>query len=394
MKESFTLNFVICLLILINIVGLFVVKDAWVQESPTGWTAQISKILYGVIILIMIPSILYKCKELLYMKFMVYLCLVHIIYAIFFKNINFGETSKQFLLFLSFLFFHQNFKNNNVNYKLLSIYILTQSISIIKSIIEADIFSSAIETGYAKTGQATSLILVLLLPFVCYLWKPKQVLAYVIVSFLFVLLSMRRTSILTFLICIPFIYKYVKDSLSRKFIYLIILFFALGIYYIIDNYWFIIELRFSDIFTPDRHGNLGSGISDWYVALFHDYLNNSNLLELFFGKGLGEVGVFLNKLGYEFTHAHNDYLEVVYTYGLLGLLGYYISIIYLVVSGIRKNPRYKTLIIMSLIMVLFIGAVSEIVQSPTTLTISLFLCMAKFNRGHKHTYYENINNCR
>ena len=88
MKESFTLNFVICLLILINIVGLFVVKDAWVQESPTGWTAHISKILYGVIILIMIPSILYKCKELLYMKFMVYLCLVHIIYAIFLKNIE------------------------------------------------------------------------------------------------------------------------------------------------------------------------------------------------------------------------------------------------------------------------------------------------------------------
>ncbi len=79
----------------------------------------------------------------------------------------------------------------------------------------------------------------------------------------------------------------------------------------------------------------GSGRSDRWALIIHDYTSNTNILNLLFGNGTGSV---IDLTG---GHAHNDFLEFLYEYGIVAFILYILFDLLLIKETIRMyRKRY------------------------------------------------------
>lgn len=372
------LNIVVCILILINIIGVFVNKDNWAVdvEDVGGWQNSLSKILYALVILIMLPSIASKSIYFKSAKTFVLIILLYVFYGIAVDNpFDFGSVSKFLLLCLSFVFFEHELRQNVIDKYLIYAFIVSSLVFTSVRIFSANVLVNAIASGDFDTGQSSSLAVIYLLPLI-FLTIDKKISTYIyLFGFVLVLISLRRTAILVYLSSLPFVFTTMKKNLSKRFLLIIITIVGVVVFYFVDEYWWVIEARFLDIFVANEDGAYGSGRTAWFKSLMEIYYEHpENWVQ---GFGVGAVKRDMIKMGAAFGHAHNDYIEIVFTYGLIGIYLWY-SMFLKFFTRIRKSKLSQDEICLSymcVLIVLLIATATNEIDDPTFIAVPIFMSM-------------------
>src|SRR6266542_3713988 len=234
----------------------------------------------------------------------------------------------------------------------------------------------------------TSLIFFYEMILKCFNNKMKFILIGV-VSIL-ILFSLRRTVILGFALCLPFIYKYIRTKLKGYHIVM----FGVGLTLLIVYAWRYIGdavlYRFENLITGDSGGTkdtYGSGRSEFYMTAWNDW-RNSKTFNVLFGKGLTSVEHLLIRIE-NVQHAHNDFLEIIYTFGLLGIGIWFLFILQL--WKLKKQIKlytpeninlYYISIISYLIIALASGCILRITTTPLALSLAILLSEVQKKRSH------------
>ena len=382
-------NIILCILITINIVGCFVVKDTWIVGRATyqDWTSRISIVLYGVVLIMMIPSFFKISPNTTIVKVMVIYLILSLLYGYdSHNNIQLGFFSKKLLIFFSFIYFDIAVRDKKISKPLLYLYILSMAFFVLYNVTQANVLGRALESGEAKTGQSTSLGMVFLLPLVAYVWKPKYIGYFYILTMIACLISMRRTSIIAGLMFFPFMYKYLKQSISRRMAIYIFILFGIIAYYLINKYWDILVLRFNDMFNPSEYNETyGSGRSEWFRILYNRVTNSGNLFIWLFGYGIDAAGDTLTRIGYPFRAVHSDFLELFHDTGLVGIVIYILLLIKFTLRTYKASSIHKSIVLVSFVVIAICGSVSSFINNPMGLSIPLFLCLILHNPSYLET---------
>lgn len=302
---------------------------------------------------------------------------VYVVMNPFFSVSIFSKYIKLMLWLSAIIFFYEEILRNKINYFLFNMYVVTFIISIVKKIIESSLFTSEKLGG----GDTNSLPLLLMLPLVL-LTFDKKVKLYVIgiISFLIVL-SLRRTAIIGLLMCSPFIYKQLKINIKRYQILLFILIMSFVVFYGWDFISNEVFFRFKEMFEGRRIGSrttYGSGRSEFYLVVWINWIKGS-MLSIMFGNGLGSVSNLLKNY-FGIGHAHNDFLEIAYTFGLLGITIYtsFLFQFYRIRRKLKEIcPESINILYLAitsyLIVAIFSGIILRITALPFAMTISILL---------------------
>ena len=168
----------------------------------------------------------------------------------------------------------------------------------------------------------------------------KGIKIFILLSCALLLLSGSLTSVFIFLFGI--IYKYRPPT----YIIILIAFACIGFLapYIIDRISIVVDL--------DR-GQLTEASSVlWRFQAWSIYLADiDNVLKLLFGNGLGSSRLFLmdSSLKFRAPGTHNDYLAVLYDYGLTGLIVF----LHLIIKVVRYVPISLRVLIFALSIAMF-----------------------------------------
>jgi len=286
----------------------------------------------------------------------------------------------------SLIFFYEMMLKNGISNKLLCFYVITFIIAIAKKINEASLFESESLGG----GDTESLPLLFIIPIILKCFNNKMKFILIGVVSILILFSLRRTVILGFALCLPFIYKYIRTKLKGYHIVM----FGVGLTLLIVYAWRYIGdavlYRFENLITGDSGGTkdtYGSGRSEFYMTAWNDW-RNSKTFNVLFGKGLTSVEHLLIRIE-NVQHAHNDFLEIIYTFGLLGIGIWFLFILQL--WKLKKQIKlytpeninlYYISIISYLIIALASGCILRITTTPLALSLAILLSEVQKKCSH------------
>lgn len=375
LKKKQIVNFIFVLLIFNSIWSIFYTKDAWAGynvELQNGWQYQLSKIIYAGVILLMTPVLFNHKRYFENTKLLSCVIVLHVLLALFLgQTVELGEVSKLFLLCLSFPFFAYAL-NSKFDNTLLKILIIAIALNIVSSILQANTLLSSIRDDSFRTGQGSAVTIIYLFPIFFYVFKDKLSSYFYIIGAVLVFISLRRTAIIAYFLCLPFIFARIKKNVSLiVFISSLVIFVTL-VLYIVSNYWNVLQMRFGDMFVADVNGSYGSGRSDWFALLFDNYVKRPEYWVQ--GAGPNVVGDILHKAGYPFRVAHSDILELLLGYGLLGLSLWFYTFYKIIVVTRKRwvSSDNRKLVYMSVVSYLFISTVSGCVFNPNFIVIPIF----------------------
>lgn len=211
---------------------------------------------------------------------------------------------------------------------------------------------------------------VLLLPF-AFLIKKKSLKYFILfLGLLATLLSFKRSAMtfVTPILSIAIYYDFIKKSRNRMlkgfFIGVAILFFTFFIFMYLDSITHgyitdrLIMLEFDE----------GSGRIDIYQTVWEAF-QKKNWENQLFGAGHNAVRNKLNIKSYEIAlSAHNDFLEILYDYGIIGLGLYFLFIVRILQRTflLRKvNIEYYLAHLAVLIIFIIMSMVSHLILYPT-----------------------------
>src|SRR6266542_282426 len=351
-------NIALWLLIIVNILDLFVPR----MEEGNYFVRMPIQLIDGALIGLMWMSLLLRRNNWTPItRIILWFITLTLIYSFAYLNSNeftisdFAPYIRLLLWTTSLIFFYEMMLKNGISNKLLCFYVITFIIPIILK---------------------------------CFNNKMKFILIGV-VSIL-ILFSLRRTVILGFALCLPFIYKYISTKLM---VYHIVM-FGVGLILLIFYAWLYIGYsvlyRFENLITGDSGGTkdtYGSGRSEFYMTAWNDW-RNSKTFNVLFGKGLTSVEHLLIRIE-NVQHAHNDFLEIIYTFGLLGIGIWFLFILQL--WKLKKQIKlytpeninlYYISIISYLIIALASGCILRITTTPLALSLAILLSEVQKKRSH------------
>lgn len=192
-----------------------------------------------------------------------------------------------------------------------------------------------------------------ILPFYCMVEKNMQLrkVAYWIVGII-IIFSSKRTGLIAFALFAMLTYTDKNQSFFKRFVL-----FALSLLLIFYGYSYLVshyDLNIIDRLTHIAKDG-GSGRS-WMYARIYRAICKADIVPFFFGHGFGSI----EKLLVLYKNAHNDFLEITYSYGFfpcLAFVGYYISCLFTALK-MRKlgYPKYRVFlggILINLILSMF-----------------------------------------
>lgn len=199
-------------------------------------------------------------------------------------------------------------------------------------------YMTNISLGLNKRALIESYFIITLLPFVILL--PKRLrFTLLILSFGFIILASKRTGLITFSAAILTYILLSGEGFSGKLntfvtsIFLCIVGILAASYIFPEKFNYIIE-RFSSI-SEDG----GSGRDRAFEVIFNKFLQ-TNDWDFIIGHGHNMVAVNKINLGYS---AHNEFLEMAWDYGIVGLISYILILIYVLsmvnLKYLPKNIR-------------------------------------------------------
>ncbi len=366
---------IMALLILGNIINMVFPKGVGLV-GQVGIIEDLSKYIYGLAIVIMLPSVFsttsfYFSK----MKYMAFVIVFYIVFA-YASEVTFelSQYIKMFMICISFVFFEDVFDNSfKIDRRVIVLYIISAFLNVVYLTILQNRLGIAIDNeGETSGGQSLANVMVLLVPLFFYFFKGRVSVFLYSLGLIVVLVSLRRTAILAYLLCLPFIVQYMQKGRTLKGTAILLLIgVSIIVFYIYTHYWYIIQDRFMDMLVANDEGNYGSGRTGWWRALIVNYL--SAPLHYLQGFGLGRVAIDMELAGAPYGHAHSGYLEIIYTFGLLGFYLWFGTF-----RNILKIPRADSiencapLIRMSVYSYLFISLFSASTFQPNIVCVALF----------------------
>lgn len=282
----------------------------------------------------------------------------------------------RFLLWTtSLIFFYEMMLKYGINNKLMCVYIITFVAGVAKKLFETPV--TQLDNLGAGDTAALPLLFIIPIILVCFNDKTKMIILSVVA--VLILISLRRTVILGFVICFPFIYKYISAKLRTHHLLLLTAAFGLAIYfawgYIGEALWF----RFENLLVGDGGGakdSYGSGRSEFYMIVLNGWFN-SDLPSIIYGHGLIDIAHLLSRT-YGITHAHNDLLEIGYTFGLLGVALWFtfMSRLWGLRNEIRRYiPDNTNLFYVAFISYLIIAMASGCILRITTMPLAFSIAI-------------------
>ena len=321
------------------------------------WT-PITKIILALIILTSIHSVVYS-----------------IIYQ--FSVSDFAPYIRLLLWTTALIFFYEMMVIYGVNKKLMQVYVVTFIVAVIKKILEDSVFESETLGG----GDTAALPLLFIIPVILVCFSDKSKVIIIAIVSILVLFSLRRTAILGLVFCMPFIYKHVSMKLKTHHILILGVVFTSLLIYAWGYIGEAVLFRFENLLVGDgggRKDSFGSGRSEFYLTVWNTWLHG-DLFSIIFGYGLTSVEQLLMRV-HNIKHAHNDFLELGFTFGLIGIVIWLLFVLRL--WQLKKqlnffNPESTSLFYICFISYLVIcmasGCSLRITTMPFAFTVSILL---------------------
>ncbi|MDP4182406.1 MAG: O-antigen ligase family protein, partial [Bacillota bacterium] len=222
--------------------------------------------------------------------------------------------------------------------------------------------SYAFSDHYKASDQANSIYYCLLfLPFVLAYKRKYLNVIYIAALFACSSISLKRTAIIGLVLSVFIFYVvelYTKDELKKKFAIIVgsilLIIICVGSYnFLADNFNIDIISRFDSISSDE-----GSGRKYIWEEVWNQQ-KNAPIKHWILGEGSNGVyykaNIFLLR---DYVSAHDDFLEVLYDYGIFGFIFYIAFIIQIIIYAIRMIKKKIS------------------IAAPFTASIALFVTMS------------------
>lgn len=389
--NAIRVNSVLILFIIANILNTIFPKGMGYGDNSGGWY-EVSKYLYGGCILLMFPSLFSSRRYYFrYMQYMVFYIILHLSFAALMGfKFDFGRYLRMIMVCSSFVFFEEMLSKTKLNKYLLIAFMLSVFINVTYLVLISNHMEAAYETGDSGGGQSIANAIIYLLPLLFLKFEGKWASYLYLCGFFVVLISLRRTAILAYLFCAPFVYSQLKRDVSKRFIAVVVVVFGFLAWYVLTHYWTVIEMRWNATITPSDAGYYGSNRTGWWMALINNFFTSpQHWLQ---GFGLGQVALYMAKAGFPYGHAHNDYIEVGYTFGVVGMILWFGTIWKLYkLSKKRRYVRYTMLIRMATFSYLLVAIFSGVTSNVQFICIAIFAALIVSNRKKtKKKFFKDV----
>jgi hypothetical protein len=204
----------------------------------------------------------------------------------------------------------------------------------------------------AIAGYNSIYYILLLLPFVFLIKNKLHILLFFTLPFYSFIQSQKTTCVLTGVaVLCYFFYSVIKKTSFRNKI-------LLAFFVIAGAFYYFSTTGFEDSLLSVKNDvdSGGSGRTDIAAQILNNYFNNSSIISMIFGHGVDAVSNLLN------IGAHNDFLETLYCFGLVGFVLYIVFLIELVkyIKINKYSPDLQKAFIISLIVFLFASLGSKL----------------------------------
>lgn len=250
-----------------------------------------------------------------------------------------------------FPFYYFAYKNRLTEKHLLRFFLIMIIIAIIRYY--SNINSTIAEriSDNENVVSNTAYLFVGILPYI-FLWKEKKYIGFtsLVVILYFVIQSSKRGALLTGLIgAITFLYYQLHTSPRRNRVknYTTLAFGSSISAYVLYKFYI------SNEFLISRLENLqegGSGRDIIYSSLWNNWLDSASIINTLFGYGFMSTPKF-NAMG---QLAHNDWLEVLTNYGIVGIVIYCLLITSLFPIALNKKIKFELKLIMITIILMWL----------------------------------------
>lgn len=134
-------------------------------------------------------------------------------------------------------------------------------------------------------------------------------------------------------------------------------------------------------------GYYGSGRTGWWVILIEKFVESPQ--NWLFGFGLGSVSKTMQHAGFPYGSAHNDYLEIIFTFGIVGGILWFTNV-WKAFCLFRKTPEKsnKPLLLMYIFTYLLSALASGAFHIISFVGVALFLnlvnCPTALTKSKSH----------
>lgn len=333
-----------------------------VFNPDAGLGNSISVAIRAGLTMIMIATIIGKAsKTLPLLKVAEYRWCIFLIFDLFIISIFLAADSSVFyplirVLYplLAFPFFYYLFKDDKLDDRLFSLFFISLIVVLtIITYLNSRERSTTIEG--LETADNIGYALVCCYPAVM-LFKNKKIFPIVILLVIVgTILAGKRGAIValaasSIILVLNFLFS-TSYSLRKKVFLLLLLSIALWFaYQYLGEYFMATQNRFEKIDEDAGHDR------PYVYGLFLDGFNNSSFINQLFGNGLSSGRAFIG------VDAHNDWLQLLYEFGMIGLFFYVMymfSLIKTAVINIKKRGIYFDILAMTLIILLVKTTISS-----------------------------------
>ena len=212
--------------------------------------------------------------------------------------------------------------------------------------------------------------MVILLPLLAYYRKKLLPTLFLCIATYICIISSKRTGLLCIASIVPFIFVSYEKGFNKKAkkvlsILLVVVVFGLIAYSLLPSISPEIDS------SIERFENMDDQSSEHRLSMYMmtiDEISNSDILSLFFGHGcLGTISLYG-------IPTHNDWLEIIYDYGVIPFicfLFFYFSLVIRVFKSFRNN-LYSSLPLLS---TLIIFTITTMVNCMFTTPVSVFILL-------------------
>ncbi len=281
------------------------------------------------------------------------------------------------ILFLSF-HFSKRFSSLKTFYSLLTIFFLTTFFYYMRYALDPSSFGI-----YAANKVNSVYYVTFFLPFIFCLRQNLFKYLFIILTLYASFISEKRTGFITIVFSLSFYFiieMFFRSSFSYKKKVLIFLFITVLSFLSIYLYEHVYESQGSDVVA--RIDNIeedeGSGRIDIYKSLLYE-ITRLDFYFLLAGNGFNSVLLSTN-IGHS---AHNDFLEVLYDFGIVGLILYLLFIYQILkywVFLFKKRDEYFGAFTASIIMFFGFSMTSHLIIYPSYFILLIIFWMWQINR--------------
>lgn len=347
-----------------NILNLFLDRSGWSGGRTLIYLANGISILAIAYYLLVKPLQFPKCYRPL--KWFLALFIIMLLVQFYWPNQYFlFNVYIKWLLSLLLLFFFFSYEQSKRSNRLIQLYIITFIAECCLKIYQGSAFSTVSNLASNRIGGDTaSMGLALAVPLIFLFFRNKKGLVLYAICMVFCLFSLRRTSILAMLIAVPFIWPILKQNVDKKYL---ALGFVITLIFIFRAWEYVgakVIRRFFEGHTSmqamEFYGDdsYGSGRTVLWSFLYDKFREYENYL---FGNGMGSVReVCVSYYHLSLPHAHNDFIEIGYTFGVFGLffwLGFIIKSSFVIFKR-KIDTVHKKNFFCAILIYLVVGATS------------------------------------